>query len=1002
MRAHLFYLLSRPGHSVARDGMMRMPRSLLRRAAPVLLASLLAAGLTRAQGEVKTHWLRQLYAPLGGVETLLYSEGFRYSKIAFGDLNGDGQAEMLVGTEDGRVARFDNAGTADAPIWRLVEESLTVSQGDRSGQARTGRPLRVSGSAAPTLVDLDGDGDLDLLVGSGDGRVALFRNAGTPFLPNFELANPDFVPKGLGTNLVPFADDLNGDRAPDLLIGTAAGEVYLLMNSGTRRDPSFCARLPSSSAEPEDEPPCRPEPRLVASIKPDIFAAPALADWSGDGKPDLFIGQADGTIAYYENKGTKSEPQWTLTQRKFLAIDEGGYAAPAFFPTPRGRPDLYVGSSTNNVSLYTNRDTAAKLDAWRATGNALRIGRLGRDQERLTLTAGDVDGDGDLDLIIGDRTGAVWWVENVGNAKTPAWRIRQQPLVPESARGYSAPLLVDIDGDGDLDLLVGGGDGKLWLLRNKGTPKLPDWVMETTNFAGIDVGNGSIPAANDIDGDGDLDLFVGNSRGLVIFFRNEGSAKEPDYKLASTRFGEISVGQSAAPAFVDLNEDKFPDLVIGNREGRLTLLVNENEGDPQPRKWKAQSLTWEGIQVRGYSVPLFADFNGDGKPDLIVADGQGNLRLYLNGGIEKPPESAPAPAAVENKIQFPSPVAPGSAQGGTRGAGPSVAGRSAGGASPPGGATAAGPAVAGQGTPGANGPSADSTGPTDLNEANPAPGAEAGPPPNYQLVSEKYAGVQVEGRSVPAFGDLDGDGDLDLLVGTGKGQVLLIRNTGTKQEAKWSAEGVLPLDPPVGHNASIVLVDLDGDGLLDLLAGSEDGNVALYRNAGTKEQFKFVLKPLALSNINVGRNAAPSVMPLGQDPAGRLVIGSFGGNLLLYVRKGGARSLNFKLEDRQFLGRSFGVLAAPFAADMDHDGALDLIVGSDTGAVAHFAESTNAKAKWTQRTDFFKDLKFPPGATPRLADIDGDGNLDLFVGSEQGTIRFYANQAGGAESGSGN
>ncbi|MFI5400725.1 MAG: FG-GAP-like repeat-containing protein, partial [SAR324 cluster bacterium] len=871
--------------------------------------------------------MRQFYGTLGGVETLLYSDSFHYGKLAFGDLNGDGVAEMLVGTEDGRVSRFDNTGTSDAPVWRLVEETMTVGQPERPGQpGLVQRPLRVNGFAAPALVDLDGDGDLDLLVGSADGKVALFRNVGTPLLPSFVLADPDFIPAGLGTKLVPVAMDLNGDRAPDLLIGTAEGEVYLLMNSGTRRDPAFCGRLPAPGSDPDDEPPCLPLPRLAASVKPDIAAAPALADWSGDAKPDLFIGQADGTIAYYENRGTGARPQWTLTQRKFLAIDEGGYAAPAFLPSPGGRPYLYVGSSTNGVSLYSNRDTAATLDAWKVTGNALSIGRFGRVQERLVLTAGDVDGDGDLDLLLGDRSGAVWWIENVGTARAPAWRLHPRPIVPESPRGFSAPLLADIDGDGDLDLLVGGGDGRLWLLRNMGTAKVPNWVMETTAFADIDVGSGSIPAVTDIDGDGDLDLFVGNSRGLVIFYRNEGDAHHPDFRLASTRFGDISVGQAAAPAFFDWNEDKLPDLVIGNREGRLALLVNENAGDTQPRKWKTETLSWEGIQVRGYSVPVFGDFNGDGKPDLLIADGQGNLRLYLNGGLEKPPEAVPGQAGAVAAPGSPSPgaatrgvvsaVAPPVPPRGTPGApasaeppGPKPAARPAPQASV-GAAAASAVAPSRPGSkasatvPPATGrapaPESPSSGraaarPADkaLSGGLPGPdkatGADQGTdtgagrlPPSYELVSEKYAGIQVEGRAVPAFGDLDGDGDLDLVVGTGKGKVLFFRNTGTPQEAKWTAEGGLPLDRPVGRNASVILADLDGDGLLDLLAGSEDGKVAFYRNTGTKERPAFALQEGVLANVNVGRNSAPAVLPLLNDPSGRLVVGNFAGNLFLY------------------------------------------------------------------------------------------------------------------------
>jgi large repetitive protein len=514
--------------------------------AALVCALLCTVGLSSAQSDPKILWQRQFYGRLGGAEMLLYSDSFRHSKLAFGDLDGDGRAELLVGTEDGRISRFDNAGTVDAPVWRLTEENLMATQPDKPGQPRmTARPIRVSGLAAPVLVDLDGDGDIDLLVGSADGRVAYYRNVGTPLLPSFELANAELVPPGLGTAVVVAAQDLNGDRAPDLLIGTAAGDVYLLMNSGTRRDPAFCGQLPAPDAAPEDDPPCRPIPKLVASIKPEIRAAPALADWSGDGRPDLFVGQGNGTIAYFENRGSARQPQWTLTQPKFLAIDEGGYAAPQFYKTSRSRPDLYVGSGSNNVSLYSTQDTVTTLDAWRVTDNSIRVGRLGREQERLTLTAGDVDGDGDLDILAGDRTGAVWWVENVGTAKAPAWRVHPTPVVPESPRGYAAPLLMDVDGDGDLDLLVGGGDGKLWLLRNNGTKKVPNWQMETTAYQNVDVGGNSMPTAVDIDGDGDLDLFVGNSRGLVIFFRNEGTAKDPDFRLTATRFLRLERGQAA-------------------------------------------------------------------------------------------------------------------------------------------------------------------------------------------------------------------------------------------------------------------------------------------------------------------------------------------------------------------------------------------------------------------------------------------------------------------------
>jgi len=934
------------------------------RAVLLLAALLLAAGLSGAQEEIKIKWLRQYYAPLNGSEALLFSDSFHYSKLAFGDLTGDGRLELLVGSEDGHLARFDNAGTGEAPVWRLVEDDLTASYPEQVGQATrmAVRPIRVGGHSAPALVDLDGDGNLDLIVGSADGHLFYFRNVGTPLLPAFELVTDRLIPAGLGQYLVPIARDLNGDRAPDLLIGTGAGDVYLLLNAGTPRDPVFCGKLPPPDAAPDEEPPCRPVPRVVASLRPEIRAVPALADWSGDGLPELFVGLADGTIAYFENRGSAVAPLWHMTLRKFLSIDEGGYAAPAFYPGARARPDLLVGSSTNSVSIYSNRDTAQTQDAWKVTGNALRIGRFGRELERLTFTAGDVDGDGDIDLLIGDRKGSVRWVENVGTAKSPAWRERSPPVLPDSPRGFSAPLLADLDGDGLLDLLVGGGDGRIWMLRNTGSAKQPRWQLETTAFAHIDVGSNSVLAVADIDGDGDLDLFVGNGRGLIVFFRNEGSAKEPDFRLAATRFGDIAVGAAAAPAFFDWNEDKLPDLVTGNREGRLALLLNDNApGDPLPRRWKVHSLAWEGIQMRPYTVPLFADFNGDGRPDLAVADGEGNVRLYFNGGSERLPAPTPPPA----QKSAPAPAAKQSA--------------------------AAKPAAAPQSNnaPGEEAPAMEA-------EADKRPASQ---PPVYRLASESYAGIHVNGRAVPAFGDLDGDGLLDLLVGTGRGNVLFYRNTGSRKEAKWNPVPGPLLDQPAGRNASILLVDVDGDGLLDLLVGSEDGRVALYRNTGKKGQPAFTRQEGALGGIAVGRNAAPAVSASPGDPAAQLLVGSLSGTLFLYARDGGVRSLNYKLLDRLLQGKSVGVSATPFVGDMDMDGIPDLLVGTDGGTILHYVPSGDAKAPWKPGADYFQGLKFPQGATPRLADVNGDGLPELFVGTEKGTIFFYANEAGLSEEG---
>jgi large repetitive protein len=106
--------------------------------------------------------------------------------------------------------------------------------------------------------------------------------------------------------------------------------------------------------------------------------------------------------------------------------------------------------------------------------------------------------------------------------------------------------------------------------------------------------------------------------------------------------------------------------------------------------------------------------------------------------------------------------------------------------------------------------------------------------------------------------------------------------------------------------------------------------------------------------------------------------------------------LNFKLVDRHFVNVDVGVSATPFVADIDRDGEPELLVGSDQGRVSLFRRvkaGGKSLAGWVPGPDYFKGLKFPFGTTPRLADIDGDGDMDLILGSEKGTLYLFRNDA---------
>ena len=950
---------------------------------PALLAVLLLALPAIRDGAaqpVTTQWQQQFYGLLGGQSQLLYNDTTQFGKLTFGDLDADGDPDLLLGTEDGTLRHFTNEGSRGRPRFRLRQEHLTALFPGRGGGTQRGR-IDVGTHAAPALVDIDGDGDLDLFVGAADGKLAFFRNVGTPVLPTFELVTATFISGQFGEQVVPFFADIDRDRAPDLFIGNFRGEVHLLANQGSKKRAVFCVEFPPRDALPDELPPCTPAPRLIIRMEPDSHASPALADWDQDGDMDLFVGKTNGTIAYLENQGSAFMGRWSLSQPRFLAIDDGGHAAPAFLDAMgRGRPDLVVGSTTSNVPLYTNKDTGRILDVWKVTENFLQIARLGRGRARLVPAFGDLDGDGDADLVLGTGSGELLWWENAGSKERPDWKLRAGQLINGVTRNNMAPILADLDGDGDLDILAGGDDGRLWLFRNTGDPQSPAWQMDTGFFGGIDVGTNSVPLLLDVDGDKLADLLVGNSQGLVIHYRNQGSATAPDFVLTSTRFGGLGVGQDAAPTAFDQDGDGRPDLVVGNREGSLTLVLAKggNGNAATESAWEVASRIWNGIRTSGNSVPRFMDLDGDSRPDLAVTDVYGNLKLWHNRGRTAAGAAAgPAPTDSAPRPGETGPVADGAA------AAPSADAGSL--------STLLGADTAQSTSTLFSMGDSEEEPPAAVGETLAPPPESVGPiTPVYQLASRQFGELAFSGRSAPTFGDLDGDGDLDLIVGTSSGDLVYLRNDGDAQTPRWTRVTPRVGGFDQGRYPSPLLVDMDGDGRLDLLVGTERGEVLFYRHAPGGNP-PLAQSPESLGGVNVGRNAAPALLPRQSGEAPVLVVGALSGQISAYVPAGTAQSLNFKLIDRRFLGIDVGVSATPYVGDMNRDGSPELLIGSDQGLVSYY-QRPDGKT-WRRGEDHLASQTFPAGTTPRLADIDGDGDLDLILGSEQGGLYLYRNDA---------
>jgi len=269
----------------------------------------------------------------------------------------------------------------------------------------------------------------------------------------------------------------------------------------------------------------------------------------------------------------------------------------------------------------------------------------------------DIDGDGDLDALIGERNGNTIFFQNTGTAMAPAFAApATNPFGLADVGDFSSPALGDIDGDGDLDTMIGARNGNTIFFQNTGTAMAPAFAAPATNPFGLaDVGDMSSPALGDIDGDGDLDALAGESNGNTIFFQNTGTAMAPVFAAPATNpFGLTDVGFSSSPALADIDGDGDLDALIGANNGNTIFF--RNTGTAMAPVFAAPATNPFGLaDVGGYSSPALGDIDGDGDLDALIGQFYGNTIFFDNGcGLSLAPTPTPTSSPTPSPTDTPS------------------------------------------------------------------------------------------------------------------------------------------------------------------------------------------------------------------------------------------------------------------------------------------------------------------------------------------------------------
>jgi hypothetical protein len=538
------------------------------------------------------------------------------------------------------------------PLWTSAQTVFSFAP-DVAVQ-RNGSPLAMAwagGLNSPQFspIDLDQDGKQDLFVFDRSGNKPIF------LLNTGEADQIDYAPTHVYDNVYPFPllhdwallRDYNCDGKADIFAYTnGAFAVYRNTSDGNGLSFTLTDDMVGSN--------------YVPFISPNLFITSAdiagIVDVDGDGDLDIVTFSIWGPNYLEYHKNLSMEEYGTCDS---LIYEVRSRCWGSFIESPESNSLMLNVPCDDNVPdpempTHIGTEGIHMEDAQRAHSGS-------------TVLPLDLDGDGDMDLLLGDYSSPDLMALTNGGSVSHALMVAVDTLFPVYDQQayfdqFLAPFHVDVDNDGKRDLIVAPNATSLsenahgiWYYHNTGTDATPIFhYLQNDLFQGsmLEFGEGAYPVLFDHNGDGRMDLVVGNAGyyqaggnylGRLALLENIGTATQPAFNEITDNYLDLdttSIGPDPYPAFGDVDGDSRPDMILGDLEGNLHFFHNTSTNSTaqfqSPQQLVSDDLG-DTIDVGQDATPQLYDVDADGLLDLLVGERNGNINYYRNTGTSLSP-----------------------------------------------------------------------------------------------------------------------------------------------------------------------------------------------------------------------------------------------------------------------------------------------------------------------------------------------------------------------------